>query len=212
MPHSPLSQALARIMDDETAVGGLTLNRIIERTEGRAIFLVMILLCLPFAPLFSIPGSSTLLGTAILLLAARHAMGMPPRLPKRIGDRPLRPKTRKAILTSGFKILRFLEKVVHPRRTAWLSWPAARAINSLVIVWMAFLLALPLVIPFTNTTPAYAIIFMAASMMEEDGAMIWAGYAASLGTTIYFIVWAEVIATHFQGWVHTLRQLLAHAA
>jgi hypothetical protein len=92
-----------------------------------------------------------------------------------------------------------------------LSWPAARAVNSLVIVWMAFLLALPLVIPFTNTTPAYAIMFMAASMMEEDGVMIWVGYAASVGTTIYFAVWAEVIATHFHGWVRSLLQLLPHA-
>ena len=59
MQHSPLSQELARIMGEESAASGLTLNHLLERTEGRGIFLVMILLCLPFAPFFSIPGSST---------------------------------------------------------------------------------------------------------------------------------------------------------
>ena len=76
MQHSPLSQALARIMDEEPAARGLTLNRILERTEGRMIFLVMILLCLPFAPLFSIPGSSTLLGTAMLFIPMAVAAGI----------------------------------------------------------------------------------------------------------------------------------------
>jgi len=210
MQHSPLSQELARIMGEESASSGLTLNQILERTEGRGIFLVMILLCLPFAPFFSIPGSSTLLGTAILWLAARHALGQPAHLPRRIGDRTLKPKTRKAILVGGLKILRFLEKGVRPRGTSWMTWRAARVVNSLVIVWMGFLLALPLAIPFTNTLPAYAIIFVAASMMEEDGVMIWMGYAASLGTTIYFGWCAELIAKHFHQWFHALMNWLQH--
>ena len=210
MQHSPLSQELARIMGEESASSGLTLNQILERTEGRGIFLVMILLCLPFAPFFSIPGSSTPLGIAILWLAARHAWGRPAHLPRRIGDRPLKPKTRKAIFTGGSKILRFLEKGVRPRGTSWMTWRVARVVNSLVIVWMGFLLALPLAIPFTNTLPAYAIIFVAASMMEEDGVMIWMGYAASLGTTIYFVWCAELIVKHFHGWFHSLMNWLQH--
>lgn len=208
MQHSPLSQELARIVGEESATDTLTLNQILERTEGRGIFLVMILLCLPFAPFFSIPGSSTLLGAAILWLAARHALGKAPHLPKRIGDRALKPKTRRAILVGGLKILRFLEKAVRPRRTFWMSWRVARVLNSLVIVWMGFLLALPLAIPFTNTTPAYAIMFLAASMMEEDGVMIWVGHAAALGTTIYFAWCGEMIVKHFHGWWHQLMHLL----
>lgn len=208
MPHAPLSQELARLMGEEPASGGLTLNKILERTEGRGLFLMMIILCLPFVPFFSIPGSSTLLGTAILWLAARHALGKPAHLPRRIGDRALKPKTRKAILTGGAKLLRFLEKGVRPRRSSWMTWRAARVVNSLIIAWMAFLLALPLVIPFTNTTPAYAIIFMAASMMEEDGVMIWVGYAASLGTTIYFAFWAEIIVKYFGQYFQTLMDWL----
>ena len=210
MQHSPLSQDLARIMSEDSAPGGLTLNQILERTEGRGLFLVVILLCLPFVAPFSIPGMSTPLGTAIAVMAIRHALGKSPRLPKRVGDRALRPKTKRAILGGGLKVLRFLEKGIRPRRTSWMSWPAALVFNALVIVWMAFLLALPLppVPPLTNMLPSYAIILLAASMMEEDGVLIWAGYAVSLVTTVYFIVCAGVIATHFGKWFQSLMHVL----
>jgi hypothetical protein len=158
------------------------------------------------------PGMSTPLGIAIAVLAVRQALGKPPHLPKRIGGRQLRPKTRRAILGGGLKFLRFLEKGIRPRRTSWMSWRAVQMANCLVIVWMGFLLALPLAIPFTNTTPAYAIIFVAASMMEEDGVMIWMGYAASLGTTIYFAFCAELIVHHFGQWLQTLTDWLRLSA
>ena len=42
--------------------------------------------------------------------------------------------------------------------------------------------------PFTNSLPAYSIILLAASMMEEDGVLIWVGYAMSVGTAIYLML------------------------
>jgi len=62
-----------------------------------------------------------------------------------------------------------------------------------VLGLMAFCLAQPLPIPLTNMLPAYAILLVALSMMEEDGAMIWAGYAVAVGTLAYFYAWADVI-------------------
>jgi hypothetical protein len=48
---------------------------------------------------------------------------------------------------------------------------------------------LPLPAPpffFTNSLPSYAIILLAASMMEEDGVLIWAAYALVLANIIFF--------------------------
>lgn len=206
MRPTPLSQEFARLLDEQSGAENRTLNQIIERTEGRGIFLVMILLCLPFAPLFSIPGSSSLLGFALAVLGVRCARRQALLLPRCIGNRPLKPRTRRAMLSGGVKVLRLLEKGVRPRRTRWMSWPAVHVWNSVLIVWMAVLLALPLAIPFTNTAPAYAIMLLAASMMEGDGVLIWVGYASVAGTMAYFVVWAEVIAKHFHQWIHTLAQ------
>src|SRR5450759_789945 len=63
--NQPLSQSLAEILREDSAAG-LTLNRLLERTQGRGLFLVIILLCLPFIVPVSLPGLSTLMGSIIL--------------------------------------------------------------------------------------------------------------------------------------------------
>jgi hypothetical protein len=181
------------ILSAERPPAGLTLNRVLYWTEGRGIFFLVVLLCFPFLTPVSIPGTSTLLGTAILLLALKLAFRLPPRLPAWVGERQLPPGFNK-VLNGSVKVLRFLERwVVRPRRSGWLNWPLVRCLNGLVLVLMAFCLALPLAIPLTNMLPAYAIVLVALSMMEEDGAMIWAGYAVTAGTLLYFYAWADVI-------------------
>jgi tellurite resistance protein TerC len=191
-PHEPLSENLLAVLSAERPPGGLTLNRVLFWTEGRGIFLLVVLLCFPFLA-GSIPGTSTILGTAILLLALQLAFRLRPQLPGWLGERPLPPGFDK-VLAGSVKVLRFLERwLVRPRRSKWLNWPPVRCFNALVLGLMAFCLALPLAIPLTNMLPAYAILLVALSMMEADGAMIWAGYAVSVGTLVYFYAWADVI-------------------
>jgi hypothetical protein len=89
----------------------------------------------------------------------------------------------------GVRLLRWVEHWVKPRRSEWMEWRAIRCLNALVIAWLAFLLALPLPIPATNVLPAQAIVILTASMMEEDGRLIWFGYFHALVTTAYFLLW-----------------------
>ena len=208
MPHPPLSQSLAQIMEGHPAGEAVTLNDLLRSTEGRGLYLVIILLCLPFIGPVSVPGMSPPFGAVIGLLAFRLALGRTPRIPKRFGDRALPKGLKKIILGGGVRFLRFIEKGVRPRRTVWMTWRLARMGNALLLVFMALLLALPLppIPPFTNALPSYAIILLAASMMEEDGVMIWLGYAVALGTVIYLAFWAELIGSHFVSWYHSLVQ------
>lgn len=193
--HEPLSRRLRAIIEEGGEATPLSFNALLERTEGRGLYLVILLLCLPFALPVSIPGTSTPFGLGIAWLALRFGLGRPARLHRKLGDRPLSPRVRRFLLSGGAKVLRFLEKFVKPRRTVWLGWRAARQFNAGLLVLMAILLALPLppVPPFTNALPAYAILLITVSMMEEDGLMIWAGYAASLFAVLYFVFWAGVI-------------------
>lgn len=209
--HEPLSRTLAHILASEDAAAPFTANQIIARTGGRGLYLVFILLSLPFVAWVSVPGMSTVLGPIIGLLALRLALGKPPRLPARLGDRPLSPKLRHAIEGGGLKFLRFLERGVRPRRTAWLTWPVPRLANALLIACMALLLALPLPSPpffGSNALPCYAIILLALSMMEEDGVLIWLGYAAALAATGYFVGFGALIGKHLAGWFQLLLRLL----
>jgi hypothetical protein len=184
--HQPLSKELAAIIAEHGASGSVSLNHLLVRTQGRALYLVIMILCLPFVVPVSIPGLSTVLGTIIALLALRLALGQEPRLPRFLGERKL-PVAR--ILKASIRFLRLIERVIRPRRTRWLTWRSARFFNSMVIIFLAFLLALPLPAPpffFTNSLPSYAIILLAASMMEEDGVLIWAAYALVLANIIFF--------------------------
>ena len=201
--HEPFSRSLGRIMEREH--GDLTANRVIAGTDGRGLYLVMIIFSLPFVAWVSVPGMSTVLGPMIGILALRLALGKPPRLPKFLGDRVLPPKLKHAILTGGMKFCRLLEKIVRPRRTFWMSWRIARVGHALLIVFLAFLLALPLPSPpflGSNALPCYGIILLAVSMMEEDGVMIWFGYLASLIATLYFVLFGAVIGRHLGHWLH----------
>ena len=186
--------------------GAVTFNQLLAGSEGRGLFLVIILLCLPFITPITIPGVSTVLGPIIGLLAWRLALGRPPHLPAKFGARAVPDSFRKILLGGGVKFLRFIERGVKPRRTFWMRWRVTRLGNALLLVFMAFLMALPLppFPPLTNTLPSYAIILVAASMMEEDGVMIWPGYAVAAGTVVYFAFWAELIAKQLVKWLHVV--------
>jgi len=204
--HEPLSQRLRHFLEASSTGGSITLNRVIAHTEGRGIYLIIILLALPFIVPVSLPGFSTLMGLIIAFLCARLALGLPPRLPRFLGERPLPPNLERRILGGSVKFLAFVEKWVKPRRTRWMMTRPARSANALVLVLMALLLSLPFpgIPPFTNSLPCYAIILIAASMMEEDGVLIWLGYVTSVGTIIYlaFIaVTLKAVALKTWAWI-----------
>lgn len=190
----PLSEVLLEILRSDPPPGGMTLNTIFHWTEGRGIFLFVVVLCLPFLSGLAPPGLSTPFGTVVLWLGVREALGKSQFLPFRLGERVL-PTGFQKVLRASIKVLHFLEKwLVRPRRTIWMNWSSARFLNGCLLASMALLLALPLPFPLTNMLPAYAIVLLAMSMMEGDGFLIWVGYVVSAGALVFFIALADLIA------------------
>lgn len=188
--RQPLSKRLAEILEANSTAEGVTLNSLLERTAGRGFYLVVILLALPFVVPVSIPGVSTVLGLSVALLSFKLAWGAKPRLPKLMGDRRLAPRFYRKVLRGSLRVLRFVEKFARPRRTPWMTLRPVRCANALLMTCMALLLAMPFppLPPLTNALPCYCIILLAASMMEEDGVLIWFAYALCLGTVAYLAV------------------------
>lgn len=204
-----LSEKLAQLLEANSSPDGISLNHLLERTDGRGFYLVVILLALPFIIPMAIPGVSTVLGLSVALLSLKLAFGVAPRLPKVMGNRRLSPDFQKKVLRGSVKIVRIVEKFAQPRRTPWMTTRAARFVNALLMAFMGLLLALPFppLPPLTNTLPCYCIILLAASMMEEDGVMIWFAYLLSLGTVVYlalniFVIFEAVkkAIELFRGW------------
>lgn len=186
--HQPLSELLNDLISQREPHEELSLNRLLIRSEGRGIYLFMIILCLPFLQPLPLFGLSTPLGLMIAILAIRHAIGMPPRLPRRIGERPLPEGFRQRVLGGSSRALKRLEKWVKPRRDRWLSSVPSRWIHCFLVAILALLLALPLppFILFSNVVPGFALVLICVSMMEEDGVLIWLGYLGVIGNVIYF--------------------------
>ncbi|HWH70450.1 MAG TPA: exopolysaccharide biosynthesis protein [Candidatus Sulfotelmatobacter sp.] len=212
--HQPLSRSLAALLAQPASAGSWTLNRLLERTQGRGLYLVVILLASPFIVPVSLPGLSPVLGSIIAWLMLRLALGKPPRLPRFLGERQLPPAVQQRVLGGSVRCLHWLERVARPRHTQWLGWRLAQVLNCGCIGFLALLLALPLPAPpffFTNSVPSYGIIVLAASLMEEDGVLIWWGYALLAANMIFFGLLAgaitEVLLKAWQVFGHSMSGL-----
>jgi hypothetical protein len=181
-----------------------TLREVIVALEGRAYALLMILFALPFAAPVSVPGSSTPLGLAIAVIAAQLAFGRLPWLPRRMLDRRLPPGFFVKLVDVTQRIVRALERVLHPRLPALTSTAVVRALHLLLLTVAALLLALPMPIPLTNTFPGWTILLLACGLLERDGFFIIAGYAMFLATLVFFALLGSGISETLQHTWHWL--------
>ncbi len=205
MIHQPLSENLVEVLTHSATAAPVTPNFLLVRTEGRGLYLVIVLLGLPF--LTPVPiGLSLPFGLIIAALSFRLLPRQASLLPRWLGEREIPPRVRQLILGGGVRSLRWIEKWIRPRRSAWMRWAAVRSTHAGLLIFMALVLALPLPIPLTNTLPALAIILISLSMMEEDGVAIFLGYLMTLVTVAYFIFWAEAIqAVFLKAWEFAAR-------
>lgn len=169
----------------------VTINYLLSKTQGQGVFLTVILLTLPsIVPL--LPGMSVPFGAAIIYLAWREIRGKKEGLPAWVGEKPIPSNTFSKIISGTMKLLRFIESGVKPRFSWWMMLPGMQKFHWVLIAFLAFLLALPLPVPATNTFPALALVFVAATVMERDGKMIWLGYFLTL-LSIAWIVGAVIL-------------------
>lgn len=169
---------------------GVTLSELIHRVGSDGLLILTALLTLVFIIPVSIPGVSTVFGAAILLIAVSRLFGrelwIPARLKhKTIGTKKLRPVLRKAL-----SWLHKIERVSRPNRIQWLvaEGPMEQLNNSALILG-AVLLMVPFgFIPFSNTFPALALLFMAIGLLQRDGVCVLLGYVGNVATMIYFAV------------------------
>jgi hypothetical protein len=190
-PYRPttLSDDLRRLLDH---AGGraLALGEIVEVLRGRGMDVVVVILVLPFCQPIPLPGLSTPFGIALMIFGFRIALRQRPWLPRWVLRREIAHDTLAKLVKGALAVARRMERVVHPRFRFFHRWPSFTVLNGLAIVSSAFILTLPLPIPFSNTIPAWSILLLALGMMEEDGVVIVAGYvAAGAAWTYLAMLW-----------------------
>ncbi len=166
----------------------VTLIEIMDIVGTDSLMLLTIFLSLVFLVPVSIPGVSTVFGSGILLVGITRLFARKLWLPDRIANRKISAEKLRAGFNRALVWFYRLEKVSRPHRLPGLTSDGAMAlVNNLSFILAAVLLMAPFgFIPFSNTLPALALIFLAVGLIQKDGGSILLGYLSNLATIIYF--------------------------
>ena len=186
----PRLSADLRALLREAAGRSMTLGELEQILQGRGFGMLLLLLALPFTFPIAIPGLSVPFGLVIMLIGVRLAAGQKPWLPAFILRREIQYPVLEKIVGLGLKLAVRLEKVVKPRMHFLQRWPGMLNLIGLGIASGGLLLSLPLppLIPFSNTIPALAVLFLTAGMIERDGLLVLLGHCVNVAAWIYFSV------------------------
>jgi hypothetical protein len=161
----PTSVVLQRL-HDEAPPDHFTLGWLMGSLSKRSFGIVMLLLALVAIA----PGVSIVAGLLLMIPAFEMIAGRPaPVFPHRIAARPLPTRHLAALVQRAVPVLRYLERIIHPR---W-STPfeaTKRLVGMVVAILSATLVFSP--IPLSNVVPALVIALISLAYLEEDGLLL----------------------------------------
>ena len=189
---TPASEILQRLHDDAPA-GTFTLGWLMGSLHKRSFGLILLLLAIVAVT----PGVSFIAGLLLMIPAFQMTAGQHvPLFPRRIATRVLPTRHLATVIQRTVPILKYLEKVVHPR---W-STPVGstnRVVGVVVAVLSATLVFTP--IPLSNVVPALVIAFISLAYLEEDGLLL--SIALLLGLAVLAVeasaLWETVVGAEW---------------
>jgi hypothetical protein len=173
-------------LDIQDAPAKQSLRQVISFFGPKGHCLLTLFFVLPFLQPIPIPGLSTVLGICICFFGVSLLLNRPPWLPDRLARIHVEKKFLLRVTGALESLLKKVEHVVRPRSQSTFAKPRVRAFHGFLIAWHAFLLALPLPVPFSNMIPAVCLLLIALGELEEDFAVIALGYLMALLNTAFF--------------------------
>jgi hypothetical protein len=156
---------LKRLLDGAPA-DHFTLGWVMGSLRKRAFGMIMLLLSLvAIVPGLSIVAGLLLMIPAFQMIAGRSA----PVFPSRIANRPLPTRHLAALARRAVPLLKYLEKIIHPRWHTPLE-ATKRLVGTVVIILNALVVVAP--IPLSNVIPALVIALISLAYLEEDGLLL----------------------------------------
>jgi hypothetical protein len=183
----PASAVLQRL-HDQVPPDHFTLGWLM-RSLSKHSFGVLILLLSVIA---ITPGASIVAGMLLLIPAFEMIVGRDsPFFPRRLATHPLPTPRLAALVQRAVPILKYLEKVIHPR---WrIPHAATKCLVGIVVaVLSASLVVIP--VPLSNIVPALVIALISLAYLEDDGLLLSIGLlAAAIVLTVEFgAIWETV--------------------
>jgi len=175
-------------LHDEAPKDHVTLGWLTGRLRKRSFGMIMLVLAL----LGTVPGISIVAGLLLMIPAFQMIVGKPaPVFPRGIATRPLPTRHLAALLRRAIPVLRYLERMIHPR---WATpFEATKRLVGIVVVMLSSAVVLaPL--PLTSVVPALVIALISLAYLEEDGLLLLIALltAVMLLTVAVLAVWQTV--------------------
>ncbi len=176
-------KALARCFDGRRA----QVSDLFNATQGRGYHLLLFVIALPFVGPVPLPGFSIPFGFAIAVIGARMAARRPPWLPPWLLRKELPASTLATTLRGAGRLVALMETVARPRLTRLSRAALCQRLTGALILISGGFMMLPLPLPFSNSLPAWSVLFLAAGSLADDGVLLLAGAAAFLLSTAFFV-------------------------
>lgn len=165
----------------------ISLRDLLALIGEQGLLLFCMILVIPFLLPISIPGISTVFGIVIILIGIGVMLNRMPWLPNRLMERTVKTDDLKPVLKKGVDLFIRIERFIRPRWLVFTSNAAMNRLNGLMLTFGGVLLLFPFgLVPLSNTLPGYAILFLAAGLLERDGIFVFLGYVLNIVTVFYF--------------------------
>jgi hypothetical protein len=127
------------------------------------------------------PGTSSVLGTPLILLSAQLMLGVRPWLPDIITARSMARRDFASVVAQAVPWLVKAEGLLRPRLEV-LAHPSVQRVIGALCFALAVILVLP--IPLGNMLPALAICVFSLGIIARDGLWIIAGIVTAIGAVV----------------------------
>lgn len=177
-------------LHDEMPADYFTLGWLVHSLHKRSFGIIMLLIALAAI----VPGLSIVAGLLLMIPAFQMVAGKSaPVFPRHIATRSIPTRQLAAVVQRSVPVLRYLERIVHPRWHTALE-PTKRLVGVIVVMLSATLVFIP--IPLSNVIPALVIALISLAYIEEDGVLLSISFLASVIvlTIATAAVWGMVVA------------------
>lgn len=183
---TPFFKTLRELLEHESSP---TLGNLMDAAGEQTYGLIILILSLPnLVPGLNV-GTAPVSGAVLIWLGIQMAMGRPhPHVPDRIRNQILHRNWVEEALARLEGYLERLGSKSQIRRSLHQRW------TGVLVAWTAFLLALPVPLPFGNMIPGATLALLGAALVEERPFWGWLGTVASLCITIYYAMSYNIIA------------------
>lgn len=168
----------ASIHEEETLPLGEILKRSGVETIGPAILVLALLSLVPYASVLTGAG---LMVVGLGMVVGSRALWLPGWLLK------LRMRGRHVHASLG-SLERFLVWLGPRRSGAGTAWVVNGRFVGALVLWTAFVLALPVPLPGNNILPAVGLILLGLAVVERRPSLVGLGALFSIAGTAYFVL------------------------